>query len=406
MTRSTGWWRVVALALVAVALAGAPPRTAVAQPTGQTLTFVNARLVDVIRSLGTMLDLSLVVRDVPDVRIDFSTGRPVRAGEVGDVLEGLLEAHGLVLVRRGTLAVVTPADKAPPAGEVRVGFDPPPAGTVGLVTQLVPLAAMRADEGLDLLKGVAGPGAKIEIVTRTNALLITDRAANVTRYLALLKALDEKPSSENGLRTYVVRLRFADATDLANAIGQLYGVQVAPTGGGSLADRSLSRTLGAFREREMDTFSLRRQLPVMGVAPIMTSQPATRDSGGPARPGALVGQTTIVPHLPSNSVILRTAPPNFPLLRETIDALDQRPKQVLFEVTIAEVALGRGLEFGVDWATGNRINSRNAQFGSPFNFDSTRTPGGLIARTISGGQTSVQTILRTIATTSTVRVLS
>jgi general secretion pathway protein D len=372
---------------------------------GQTMTFANARLADVIRSLGTMLDLSLVMREVPDVRVDFSTTRPVRTADLGDVLEGFLESNGLVLVRRGAVAIVTPADKAPPATDVRVGFEPPPPGSVGLITQLVPLTSMRADEGYDAIKSIAGDKARLEVVTRSNALLITDRAANVARYLALLKSLDDKTNGESGLRTYVVRLRFADANDLATALGQLYGVPVLFNGGGSLADRSLSSSLGAFRAREMDTFRVRQQLPAMAPAPIGMN-PVGRDSGGPARPGALVGQTTIVPHPPSNAIILRTAPPNFPLLQETIEALDQRPKQVLFEVTIAEVALGRGNEFGIDWSATNKAGDGNAQVGSPFGFDSSQTVGGLAVRAFRLGNIDVQGILRAVATTSTVRVLS
>jgi general secretion pathway protein D len=155
----------------------------------------------------------------------------------------------------------------------------------------------------------------------------------------------------------------------------------------------------------MDTFRVRQQLPAMSAAP-MGIDPVRRDSGGPARPGALVGQTTIVPHPPSNAVILRTAPPNFPLLQETIEALDQRPKQVLFEVTIAEVALGRGNQFGIDWSATNKSGDGNAQVGSPFGFDSTQTPGGLVVRAVRLGNIDVQGILRAVATTSTVRVLS
>jgi general secretion pathway protein D len=393
-------------AMVVALIVGIPTfGSAQGAASGQTLTFANARLADVIRSLGTMLELSLVLRDIPDTRVDFSTTRPVRTTELGEVLEGFLESNGLVLVRRGAVSLVTPADKAPPATDVRVGFEPPPAGTVGLVTQLVPLTTMRADEGLDVVKAIAGPTARLEVVTRSNALLISDRAVNVGRYLSLLKALDEKPTGESGLRTYVVRLKFAEATDLASALGQLYGVPVAFNGGGSLADRSLSRSLGAFRDREMDTFRVRQQIPTMAMSPGALT-PAPRDSGGPARPGALVGQTTIVPHLPSNAIILRTAPPNFPLLQETIEALDQRPKQVLFEVTIAEVALGRGNEFGIDWSATNKSGDGNAQFGSPFSFDSTQSVGGLVVRAVRLGKIDVQGILRAVASTSTVRVLS
>jgi len=34
-------------------------------------------------------------------------------------------------------------------------------------------------------------------------------------------------------------------------------------------------------------------------------------------------------------------------------------------VTIAEIALGRGLEFGIDWAAVNRGGDVNVRFGSP-----------------------------------------
>ena len=62
---------------------------------------------------------------------------------------------------------------------MRVGSeisDPPP---LGLITQLVPLQSIRADEGAAALKQVAGPLARIEPVARSNALLITDRGAKV-----------------------------------------------------------------------------------------------------------------------------------------------------------------------------------------------------------------------------------
>ena len=60
---------------------------------------------------------------------------------------------------------------------------PPP---LGLVTQLVPLQSIRAEEGAAALKQIAAPTARIESVARSNALLITDRGSNVVRYLELV----------------------------------------------------------------------------------------------------------------------------------------------------------------------------------------------------------------------------
>lgn len=414
--------RHAALAVAMLFAASAPAARATAQgaaapgaaPRGTTgsrattLDFANARLADVIRTLATMLGRTVLLSDVPDARVTFATAAPLTTPELERILESLLESHDLMLVPSGTIAQVLPTAKAPATGMLRTGFafpDPPP---LGLVTQLVPLQSIRADEGADALRALLGRGARVETVTRSNALLITDRGANVARYLDLLRTLDAAPAGESGLRTYVVNLKYASADDLAGALGQLYGVQVANAGGGSLADRSLSRALDGFRAREAETFRARSTSGMSGgmggtagpAAPGAGAASAPRDSAS----GLLVGRTTIVANAPTNALVIRTAPPNYPLLRETIDALDTRPSQVLFEVTVAEIALGRGSEFGVDWSAVNRGGDVQAQFGNPEVPDTGSTSALLRLVRLDG--TGVRTLLRTLASTSDVRVLS
>jgi len=379
----------------------APP-AATPTPTaaqGTSLDFANARLVDVIRTFATMLGRTVMTSDIPDVRITFSTAAPVRAGELERIFESLLESNGLMLVSNGNVAQVMPTEKAPATGPLRTGFafpDPPP---LGLVTQLVPLQSIRADEGADALKAIVSKGARVEAVARSNALLITDRGANVARYLDLLQKLDAAPAGESGLRTYVVNLKYASAEDLAGALGQLFGVQVATNTTGSLSDRSLSRATDTFRSREAETFR-QRSMPIAGGATATAMSATPRDSAA----GVLVGRTTIVANAPTNALVIRTAPPNYPLLRETIDALDTRPAQVLFEVTIAEIALGRGFEFGVDWSAVNRGGDVQGQFGNTGIPDTGSTSALLRLVRLDG--TAVRALLRSIASTSDVRVLS
>lgn len=370
-----------------------------------SLDFSNARLADVIRALAQILGRTVILSDIPDVRVTFATPAAVTNADVERVLESLLEAHGLMLIPSGTVAQVLPTEKSPSSGMLRTGFAFPDPAPLGLVTQLVPLQSIRADEGAEALKAVAAKGARIETVVRSNALLITDRGSNMARYLELLRTLDSSPAGESGLRTYVVNLKYASAEDLAGAIGQLFGVQVANANVGSLSDRSLSRALDSFRTRESDTFRTRNSgMPNTGTnnagANGTTSTAAPRDSAA----GLLVGRTTVVANAPTNSLVIRTAPPNFPMLRETIDALDVRPSQVLFEVTIAEIALGRGFEFGVDWGAVNRGGDVQGQFGNPEIPDTGSTSALLRLVRLDG--TGVRTLLRAIASTNNVQVLS
>jgi general secretion pathway protein D len=82
--------------------------------------------------------------------------------------------------------------------------------------------------------------------------------------------------------------------------------------------------------------------------------------------------------------------------------------QVLMEVTVAEVILGRGTEFGVNWAaaTGSATNNRGAQFGQPLVPDSLDPIQDFLGRVTRLGKVDVRAVLRTLASTSTVKVLS
>jgi general secretion pathway protein D len=241
-------------------------------------------------------------------------------------------------------------------------------------------------------------------VARTNSLLITDRGSNVARYLEIVRRLDERPQGEAGLRTYVVPLKYANADDLAESLGQLYGLVVASSRGRSLDDLSLSSNLERYRMRESDAFRMRRDVPI-APPPTLGPQLVRTDTAtaGTAPAGALVGQTTVVPDGPSNALIIRTAPPNFPLLRETIEALDVRPPQVLFEVAVAEVTLGDADQFGVDWLHAG--GSTTTSFGDPISGD-TLSPAEFALRVVTLRNANVRAILRALSSRSRVRVLS
>jgi general secretion pathway protein D len=386
--KSAAYFLPILFALSALATTGQALR---AQET-TSLNFVDARLSEVIRFMAASLGVNVVLSNVPDKRITFSTTVPVRPQDMGDVLESILDAHDLVLVQKGPVASVMPADSAPPTGVIRFGLekssDPPP---LGLVTQMVPLQSIRADEAASSLKQIASTKARIESVPRTNALLITDLSSNVTRYLELLQRLDSRPQGEAGLRTYVVPLKYANAEDLASSLGQLFGINVGGTRSQSLSDRSLSRSLDIYRDREAETFSQRREAMPPRVP-------------GDTTQGALIGQTTVVPDPPSNSLLIRTAPPNFPLLQETIQTLDTRPPQVLLEVTVAEITLGKTDEFGIDWA----VVGGDVEVGlnNPPRSDTTSIFPGFVTRLVTLDRANVRAVLRALSEKFNVKVLS
>jgi general secretion pathway protein D len=408
----------VALLLLA---ASAAARLDAQQPATVRINYVNANLPEVIRSLAASLGLNVVLADVPERRITFQTPQPVRISEVGAVLEAILESEELILVRTGPVAQVMPEAKRPATGPVQMGKEMPTPAPLGLVTQIVPLEFIRADEAVTLLQQIATKTARIEIVPRSNAVLITDRGVKIERYLELLRQLDVRTGGESGLRTYVHPLKHASAEELAATLSELFGVTVpAPTERTrvkALEDRSLSSELETFRQREQEALQERRETPIP-VAPAPPPEPArtARRDTTAAEEGAvggLIGQTTIVPDPATNSLVIRTAPPNFPVLQETIAQLDVRPAQVLLEVLIAEISLSNATQYGVNWrlftrelVSGGDPSGITSQLGPTVPDSALGANGGFGLSVVSLGTVDVRAVLQALASRTNVRILS
>ncbi len=321
-----------------------------------------------------------------------------------------------MLVANGPVFQVLPSEKRPPTGPLHAGKtlpDPPP---LGLITQIVPLDYMRADEAVSLLHDVADKEARVEVVPRSNAVLITDRGVNVARYLDLLRQIDVKTGGESGLSTYVYSLKHANATELATTLGQVFGATViAPTSRArvqALEGKGLSNALSNLESRELESVQQRNDVPLQ--APAAAPSADSTQSQGRATPGALVGGTTIVPDQATNALVIRTAAPNFSILQTTIQQLDVRPAQVLLEVLIAEVTLDKASQYGVNWSifTHSGFNGTDSTRGvlamlGPQVADSLLSSiPGLGLRVVSLGTVNVRAVLQALSARTNVRVLS
>ncbi len=84
-----------------------------------------------------------------------------------------------------------------------------------------------------------------------------------------------------------------------------------------------------------------------------TAAPAQPLGGGTNTIGSaaeIQGEVSIVADERTNSLIIVTAPVNYPYIESTIKKLDIMPKQVLIEVLIVDVTLDESSELGVSWS--------------------------------------------------------
>ncbi|MBX3175257.1 MAG: hypothetical protein KF709_12650 [Gemmatimonadaceae bacterium] len=128
---------------------------------------------------------------------------------------------------------------------------------------------------------------------------------------------------------FVIPLRHARASDVAQTVNALYGRS---SSGGAAAP--LVSTLGD---------ELRGNL----VAPVGELTPPSSGFAQP-RAAALSGELIVVPDARGNSLLVRANRADYDLVLAVVERIDVRPLQVIIEVLIAEVRRDRSLGISVD----------------------------------------------------------
>jgi general secretion pathway protein D len=189
---------------------------------------------------------------------------------------------------------------------------------------------------------------------------------------------------------YVIRLKHAQATEVAAIVNALFG-QV----GYGFAPPSLSV--------EPLSEQLRGDLIPPGYP---APEPAEPVVGGPpgersVQAAELLGDVTIVPDVSTNSLFIRASEQDFETIRSAVDQLDIRPLQVMIEVLIAEVRRDDLSKLGIEFSFSTE--------GDELLVEGALSEGGLgtlVLRIMQLGGDEVELIFDALSTSSAVHILS
>lgn len=192
-------------------------------------------------------------------------------------------------------------------------------------------------------------------IERMNALVVV---TTQPRYLetarSWLEKLDQAGSSGGGNRFYVYPVRNGKAENLAQLVGDLFSSRRTTTTAPTLAP-------GA-RPTEIRSTPFGQPAP-----PAQTTTTTVTPAAGAATfslPG-VGGATTsnevrVIADKDTNSLLILATPGDYEVILNALRQLDVNRRQVLVEVTLAEVHLVGDLQYGIDWY----LHTRNFTLGS------------------------------------------
>ena len=347
------------------------------------LNFKDLEMAKFIRFMSELLGENILVDPAVGGKVSVVSPKPISIKESRQVMLSVLEMNNLAIQDMGGYSKVLPLSAGPSTNNMVIKGDMSIQPGEAVTVQVVPLSYVKASYIVDPLKS-ALPALQVPPLGEGRSIVLVGKANVLSRATSIVRALDA-PDSIRSIKIY--SLAYANvktleasfnamAKDSSSKLSGLLAVADERTrrivligNGQSLreAQRLLkgldvpSRTenFHVYRLKNADAKTVAEQLSqILSVAAKLSPDPKG------------VMPSTVVPDLPTNSLVFTSSQEQFNSLKEILTQLDTQPKQVLLRGLIAEVNLNKLNSAGIDWAAwggsvmGDVIAAGSAQIGS------------------------------------------
>lgn len=386
-----------------------------------TLNFEGTELYDVITTFCELLKVDYVIEGSVEGKVTLQTFNKIPVEDLYSVLEQILALNNVTVVKSGNFYRFLQApDAAKKPLSIHYSNDPNIPDKERMIIQIVPLRHISVESMKKIISPLLTANASFIEIPETNNLMMIEMAYNVKRIIKVVEALDIDKLASSDIQLY--KLRNADSETLVEELEEIFtSMGYKEALGDSLSFLSLTRlnsvlVVNAFdkilptiefwvnrldqpvSEGEVSTFVYYVQngdaetlsgllngiftgetsakeseggssgkKPTENISGEKTETPASEKRSNLELTGGvsdeMEGEVTIIPDPDTNSIVVRTSPRNYPAILALIKKLDLLPQQVLIEVLIVDISMGKNTEIGLDWATEGKAGSANLKGG-------------------------------------------
>jgi general secretion pathway protein D len=278
-----------------------------------TLNFTNVDIAALVKVMSELTRKNFILDEKVTGKITIMTPTKISPGEAYQVFLSALEIKGFTAVEDGKIIRIIPAANARQSG-LKVLQDGDMAGE-GFVTKLIRMNFVNPQEIVRTITPLITRDGNIIAYPTTNSIIVTDSMSNIRKIESLIHAMDvAAPEGKGKINVYY--LRNANSEEIAKLMQALVSRLPAPAPGAAAA-------------------------------------------AGPST--ILEGTVTITADKATNSLIIVGTPGDFEIMKDVIQKLDLRRRQVYVEVAIIEMSLSKLRDVGFEFqATNlNRLESGN-----------------------------------------------
>ena len=266
-----------------------------------TLNFTNIDINALVKVMSELMRRNFILDERVTGKVTLMTPTRISPDEAYQVFLSALELKGFTAIEDGKITRIIPAATARQSG-LKVLKDND-FNDQGFVTKLIRLSYVNPNELVRTLTPLVSRDGSLIAYPATNSLIITDATPNVRKMESLIASLDI-PVSEGRGKINVYYLKNANSEDFAKVLSALVSRLPVPSPGG---------------------------VPTAGPSAI------------------LEGQVTVASDKATNSLIIVASPSDFETVKDVIQKLDIRRRQVYVEAAIIEMSLTKMRDVGFEF---------------------------------------------------------
>lgn len=200
------------------------------------------------------------------------------------------------------------------------------------------------DKTMNPLAGVV----RLVPIERLNALLVvTPQREYLEQARLWVERLDRVGGSDGGTRLFVYPVQNGKAERLATLLGSIFSKQGA-TGGKATPAASVAPGLTP-TEIASDVSAPVSSTGASAAASQKASPITSTAAAGDTQFSSADGSLRVIADKDNNALVIMTTPDQYEKIESALRKLDVAQRQVLIEVTIAEVTLTGDMKYGVEW---------------------------------------------------------
>ena len=376
------------VAVLALVLALAWPAVSRGQAEGTiTPNYKDADLAQIIEAVSAVTGKNFIVDPRVRAQVTMLSSTPMTPAAFYEAFLSILQVHGFVAVASGDVVKIVPDANARqlPANDLPSRVS---STSDEIVTQVIAVRNVSAAQLVPILRPLIPQYGHLAAYPASNMLIISDRAANVSRMVRIIQRIDQTGDAEID----VIPMQHASATDVVRIVTSLYAGAGGEGAGsptvkivaddrtnsvlvsGERSQRLRLRTLVThldtpleaggdtqvryLRYADAEKISAKLREQIQGITAAATGG-AGGAAGAPVAAGA-VDRSIAIWAEPETNALVVTAPPK--IMRSVmaiVDRLDIRRAQVLVEAILVEISGDKSMDLGINWIVADTDSEGN-----------------------------------------------